>query len=304
MILYGMRIKVRSQSLSMRGNLKRCPICRELGAEVTMTHRFRSALAFLLMAGGVLAASPAGAESQLDLALVIAVDVSSSMEPEEQGIQREGFIDAFRSSLVHEVIRNGMLGRIAVTYVEWSGAKDQQVLVPWTVIDGAEGAKAFANQLASKPTRQSGMTSISGVIDFSRRLLDDMGSAPVRRVIDISGDGPNNDGRKVVEARDEALAEGITINGLPIMFKREGSTPEMEGLDLYYRECVIGGVGSFMIPLHDPEQFAMVIRTKIMREIAGLGDRSSLVVPAQASMDCVTGEKRKDEDGTGRMKKP
>ncbi len=269
-----------------------------------MTRRFRSALALLLMVGAFLAAAPAGAESQVDLALVIAVDVSSSMEPEEQGIQREGFIEAFRSALVHEAIQNGMLGRIAVTYVEWSGAKDQLVLVPWTVIDGAAGATSFANHLAYKPTRQSGMTSISGVIDFSRKLFDDLGSAPARRVIDISGDGPNNDGRKVSQARDDAVAEGITINGLPIMFRRTGNTPEMEGLDAYYEECVIGGVGSFMLPLHEPEQFAMVIRTKIIREIAGGGDRSSLIVPTQTRMDCVTGEKRKDENEDGRWKKP
>lgn len=265
---------------------------------------FRNAVAWLLLTGGILAASPAGAEAQIDLALVIAVDVSSSMESEEQEIQRDGFVQAFRSALVHEAIRNGTLGRIAVTYVEWSGVKDQSVLVPWTVIDGGEGAKSFADRLARKPTRQSGMTSISGIIDFSRKLFDNLGGTPVRRVIDVSGDGPNNDGRKVVSARDEAVAEGITINGLPIMFRRAGSTPEMEGLDLYYRECVIGGVGSFVLPLHDPEQFAMVIRTKIMREIAGIGDPSPLVVPAQASMDCVTGEKRKDEDGSGGVKKP
>lgn len=269
-----------------------------------MARRFRSALAWLLLAGGVLAAVSAQAESQVDLALVIAVDVSSSMEPEEQGIQREGFIDAFRSSLVHEAIRNGTLGRIAVTYVEWSGAKDQVVLVPWTVIDGAEGAKSFANHLAYKPLRQSGMTSISGAIDFSRRLFDDLGDTPVRRVIDISGDGPNNDGRRVLEARDEALAEGITINGLPIMFTRAGNTPEMEGLDLYYKECVIGGVGSFMLPLRDPEQFAMVIRMKIMREIAGIEDLSPSILRAQTGMDCVTGEKRKDGNGPGELKKP
>jgi hypothetical protein len=148
------------------------------------------------------------------------------------------------------------------------------------------------------------MTSISGVIDFSRKLFDDLGSAPPRRVIDISGDGPNNDGRKVSQARDDAVAEGITINGLPIMFRRAGNTPEMEGLDAYYEECVIGGVGSFMLPLHEPEQFAMVIRTKIIREIAGTGDRSSLIVPTQTRMDCVTGEKRKDENEDGRWKKP
>lgn len=248
--------------------------------------------------------APAKAEPQLDVALVLAVDISSSMEAEEQTLQRSGFAAAFRSSLVHEVIKNGPAGRIAVTYVEWSGVKDQTVIVPWTVIDGEEKAKSFADTLAVKPTRQAGMTSISAAIDFSRELFVDVGKIAARRVIDISGDGPNNDGRRIALARDEAVAEGIVVNGLPIMFERTMGSPEMEGLDTYYRECVIGGVGSFMIPLHDPEQFAMVIRTKIMREIAGLEDHAPRAVPAQATMNCVTGEKRKMEDGISENRKP
>lgn len=257
-----------------------------------MFYRFRDALASLLLAGGLLSAAPAEAEPQLDLALVIAVDVSSSMGPDEQEIQREGFVAAFRSALVHEAVQSGMLGRIAVTYVEWSGAADQLVVVPWTLIDGPEAASAFAERLASKPIRQSGTTSISGAIDFGRKLFGELRGYPVRRVIDISGDGPNNDGRRVAHARDQAIAEGITINGLPIMFKRPGITPEMESLDLYYQECVVGGLGSFMLPLHDSEEFAMVIRTKILREIAGIGDWSSMIIPVKVSMDCVTGEKK------------
>lgn len=261
-----------------------------------MLRRFWCTLACLVLVGGFLDGAPASAEPPLDLALVIAVDVSSSMEAEEQGLQRSGFAEAFRSSLVHEAIQNGAAGRIAVTYVEWSGAKDQVVLVPWTVIDGPEKARAFSSHLASKPVRQAGMTSISGVIDFSRSLFTDLGRISSRRVIDISGDGPNNDGRKVELARDEAIAEGITINGLPIMFGRASNSPEMEGLDMYYRECVIGGIGSFMIPLHDPEQFAMVIRTKIMREIAGRENPSPQILPAQSRMNCVTGEKKSEDD--------
>lgn len=269
-----------------------------------MLRRFWCALAYVVVTGGFLTVSLARAEPQIDLALVLAVDVSSSMESEEQNLQRSGFVEAFRSALVHEAIRNGALGRIAVTYVEWSGSKDQTVLVPWTVIDSAEKAKAFAKNLIDKPVRQAGMTSISAAIDFGRKLLSDLGDAPVRRVIDISGDGPNNDGRKVALARDEAIAEGVTINGLPIMFRRLAGSPEMEGLDLYYQECVIGGAGSFMIPLHDPEQFAMVIRTKIMREIAGRQEPPSLVILAQNRMDCVTGERQKDEDVRKDRKKP
>jgi hypothetical protein len=270
-----------------------------------MANRLLSTLAFLLLAGDVLAVGPPGAEQQLDVALVIAVDVSSSMEGEEQGLQREGFIDAFRSTLVHDAIQNGLHGRIAVTYVEWSGVKDQRVLVPWTIIDSPEGAQSFANHLAYQPIRQAGMTSISGVIDYSRKLFEDLGGMPIRRVVDISGDGPNNDGRSVTYARDEATADGVVINGLPIMYKRAPGSKELEDLDLYFKECVIGGMGSFVLPLHDPEQFAMVIRTKIMREIAGIGDRHPLIVPAQLqNMNCLTGERRKQEDLLSQEKKP
>jgi hypothetical protein len=270
-----------------------------------MVNRLLSTLAFLLLAGDALAGGPAGAEQPLDVALVVAVDVSSSMEGEEQGLQRQGFIDAFRSALVHDAIKNGLHGRIAVTYVEWSGAKDQRVLVPWTIIDSPESALSFAGHLAYQPIRQAGMTSISGVIDHSRKLFADLGGMPVRRVIDISGDGPNNDGRHVTYARDEATADGIVINGLPIMFKRTPGSKEPDDLDLYFKECVIGGMGAFVLPLHDPEQFAMVVRTKIMREIAGIGDRRPLIVPAQLqNMNCLTGERRKQEDLLSQEKRP
>ena len=276
----------------------------EAGAEVAMANRLLSTLAFLLLAGDALAGGPAEVEHPLDVALVIAVDVSSSMENDEQGLQRSGFVDAFRSVLVHEAIANGMHGRIAVTYVEWSGARDQRVLVPWTVIDSPEDARSFSDHLAYQPIRQAGMTSISGVIDYSRKLFADLGGAPIRRVIDISGDGPNNDGRTITYARDEAVADGTIINGLPIMYKRTTGSAELADLDLYFKECVIGGMGSFVLPLHDPEQFAMVIRTKIMREIAGLGDMRPLIVPAQQSMNCVTGERRKQEDLLSQERKP
>ncbi|MBF9194521.1 DUF1194 domain-containing protein [Microvirga terrestris] len=272
-----------------------------------MANRLLSALAFFLLAGQVLAAGPMNADAELDLALVIAVDVSSSMEGEEQGLQREGFVEAFRSSLVHEAIAEGLNGRIAVTYVEWSGVKDQRVLVPWTIIDSPERAISFANHLAYQPIRQAGMTSISGIIDHSRKLFEQLGGIPIRRVVDVSGDGPNNDGRHVTYARDEAVADGIVINGLPIMFKRVSGSTELQDLDLYFKECVIGGAGSFVLPLHDPEQFAMVIRTKIMREIASVDEPAPRIIPAQAGMsimNCVTGEKRKQEDLLSQERKP
>jgi hypothetical protein len=275
--------------------------------EAVMATRLLSTLAFFLLAGKVMATGLPNPDTQLDVALIIAVDVSSSMEDDEQGLQREGFVEAFRSSLVHEAIANGLHGRIAVTYVEWSGVKDQRVLVPWTIIDSPERAVSFANHLSYQPVRQAGMTSISGMIDHSRNLFEQLGGVPVRRVIDISGDGHNNDGRHVTYARDEAVADGIVINGLPIMFRRASGNAELEDLDLYYKECIIGGAGAFVLPLHAPEQFAMVIRTKIMREIAGKGDGHPMIIPVQTGMsrmNCVTGEKRKQEDLLTEERKP
>jgi hypothetical protein len=237
----------------------------------------------------------AQAEETLDLALVLAVDVSSSMTVNEQDLQRSGFIEAFRSTAVHKAIAKGLLGRIAVVYVEWAGVDDQLVLVPWTVIDGPEAARSFATRLHRKPMRQAGMTSISGAITFSRKLFANLKEEPARRVIDISGDGPNNDGAKVRYARDHAVAEGITINGLPITIKGPGSAWDIANLDGYYTDCVIGGPGSFMVPLHHADQFPSAIQAKILREIAGI-DTSSLIHPTSAGADCLSGEKRRIEE--------
>jgi hypothetical protein len=238
----------------------------------------------------------AGAEPTLDLALVLAVDVSSSMAPAEQSLQRSGFIEAFRSPAVHKAIARGSLGRIAVAYVEWSGAHEQTVLVPWTVIDGPDAARTFASELKRQPIHQAGLTSISGVIGFSMRLFVDLADRPARRVIDISGDGPNNDGPKLRHVRDDAVAEGITINGLPIQIPGMVSAWEFGDLDRYYADCVIGGAGAFMIPLRQTDQFPSVIKTKVLREIAGPGP-SPLVLHAGAQADCLSGEKlRKEEE--------
>jgi hypothetical protein len=247
------------------------------------------ALAFLW--GGAVAAS----ETTFDLALVLAVDVSSSMAPAEQSLQRSGFIEAFRSPAVHRAIARGALGRIAVAYVEWSGADEQTVLVPWTVIDGPDAARTFASELKRQPLQQAGMTSISSVIGFSMRLFADLANSPARRVIDISGDSPKNDGPKVRSMRDHAVAEGITINGLPIQIPGMVSAWEFGDLDRYYADCVIGGVGAFMIPLRQADEFPSVIKTKVLREIAGPGP-SPLVFHAGVQADCLSGEKRRKEE--------
>ncbi len=224
---------------------------------------------------------PARAEEarEVDLALVLAVDISLSMTAEEQHVQREGYVAAFRSNEVRGAVRQGLIGRIAVTYVEWAGATSQFVVVPWTVIGSPEEADRFAERLARMPPRRSTWTSIAGALDFSVDLLRSSGFEATRRVIDVSGDGPNNQGRPVTQARDEAVAAGVVVNGLPLMIRAPTGPYDIPDLDLYYRDCVIGGPGAFMVLVRDPEQFAQAIRTKIVREVAAGPTPPARIVP-------------------------
>jgi hypothetical protein len=254
-----------------------------------VTRRFGS-LFFASLILGVLLQAPAAAGPEVDVALVIGVDISNSMDPEEQALQREGFVAAFRSPFVHEAIRKGALGRVAVAYMEWAGTVTQQVIVPWTVIENSAEALQFAEHLAASPIRRAPRTSISAAIDFAVLLLEGSGVDAIRRVIDISGDGANNQGRPVTNARNDALERGITINGLPIMLKRSGYW-DIDHLDLYYRDCVIGGPGAFMVPVRERDQFVEAVKIKLIREIS---ERASdpLVQPAQAEQrtNCFAGE--------------
>jgi hypothetical protein len=224
--------------------------------------------------------SPYLTPTVVDLALVLAVDVSPSMDIEELTRQRQGFIEAFRSSEVHEAVRKGSAGRIVVMYVEWAGSSQQQVVIPWTVIELPADGLAFAARLAGGSTHHGRHTSISAAIDFGVRQLREGAVRATRQAIDISGDGANNQGRMVTVARDEALAHDITINGLPIMLKRPAGTWETADLDLYFRDCVIGGPGAFLIPVREPSQFAEAIKLKIVREIADRPLARGLVQPA------------------------
>jgi Protein of unknown function (DUF1194) len=251
----------------------------------------RVALAFSLAAFAALGTPAARADTEVDLALVIAVDISYSMDLDELTLQREGFANAFRAPEVHDAIRRGMLGKIAVVYFEWAGAWDQRVVVPWTVIDGPDSAGSFAEKVAAQPVRRAQRTSIAGAIEFGMKLLGQSGVDATRRVIDISGDGPNNQGRPVTVARAEALSQGVTINGLPIMLKMPGYL-DIPDLDVYYRDCVIGGQGAFVVPVREREHFPNAIKTKILLEIAGLMPPAPLVQPAQVQprTDCMIGE--------------
>ncbi|TFF27127.1 DUF1194 domain-containing protein [Jiella endophytica] len=206
----------------------------------------------------------------VDVELVLAVDVSWSMDRSEQEIQRDGYAAAFRDPKVQEAIMEGVNGRVAVTYVEWAGTVSQTVVVPWTLIDSKESADAFAYRLATELPDRERRTSISAAIDAIVPMFTGNGFEGLRRVIDISGDGPNNQGRMVTMARDAAVASGITINGLPLMTSDGGySWGSIPDLDRYYSNCVIGGPRAFVIPVNDWSQFPEAVRRKLILELAG-----------------------------------
>jgi len=219
-----------------------------------------------------LPALPATAEDlPVDLELVLAVDISGSVDEVEARLQREGYIAALRHPHVVEAIEGGMFGRIAVAYVEWAGDHYQRTMLDWTVIEDQESASAFADALLETPLATAHWTSLSAAIDHAVPMFEGNGFKGFRRVIDISGDGHNNRGRPVEWARDDAVAAGITINGLPIVNDRPnpwGGRPPA-GLDLYFEERVIGGPGAFMIVAEDYSAFASAIFSKLLLEIAG-----------------------------------
>lgn len=207
------------------------------------------------------------APTEVDIELVLALDISFSMDIEELELQREGYARAFRSAEVKRAIAGGQLGRIAVTIFDWAAYGDQRISIPWTLLDTPASIDAFADLIDAIPIRRASRTSISGAIDFGVALLQGNRFKGIRVVMDISGDGPNNSGRSVTEARDEALAKGITINGLPILLKR-GGMGGIEDLDEYYKTNVIGGPRAFMVQIRSREEFIPVIRTKLLLEIA------------------------------------
>jgi hypothetical protein len=230
----------------------------------------------------------------VDVELVLAVDVSYSMDPEEQALQREGYVQALTSREFLSALREGANGKIAVTYFEWAGANDQKIVVPWRVIDGPESADAFAADIAKAPYRRASRTSISGALQFGRALFDNSGYRGLRRVIDVSGDGANNAGALVALTRDETVAAGVTINGLPVMLKRASlGYVDADELDVYYEDCVIGGAGAFVIPIRDRSEFVKATRTKLILEVAGR-EPDMRVIPANADkprVSCTIGEK-------------
>ena len=242
----------------------------------------------------LLACGDARAQAPVDVELVLAVDMSQSMDPGEHELQRSGYLAALLHPDVLRAIRDGIHGRVAITYIEWGGPASQAVTVPWSLLEDEASAKGFVGALAARPVRTISGTSISGALAFAASLFEGNGYDGFRRVIDVSGDGPNSSGEPVAPTRDAVLEQGLIVNGLPIMLREPGYTPwSIPDLDIYYADCVIGGPGSFLLPVDAPAQLADAIRQKLVLEIAGPPPR---LLPATATVhppriDCLIGEK-------------
>lgn len=239
---------------------------------------------------------------EVDVELLLLVDVSRSMSSNELEIQRRGYAESLISPEVLKAINGGMIGHVAIAYVEWAGAYSQRVVQDWAIIRSEQDAQAFARAIAMNPGQGMRRTSISAALTSGAGYFYKNGFTGLRRVIDVSGDGPNNDGRPVALARDAVVAQGITINGLPLMTRDGlGGRWSIENLDAYYRDCVVGGPGAFVVPVLEWSEFAAAVRKKLVLEIAGttpqppslfsFSEPSDRVIPAQASADCLIGEK-------------
>ncbi len=214
-------------------------------------------------------ARAARAETDVDLQLVLAVDVSRSIDEVEAELQRRGYIEALTNDKVIDAITSGEHKRIALTYVEWAGTHYQQVVIEWTAIDGARTARRFADKLSEAPRASQSWTAVGAALAFSAQRFENSGFTSKRRIIDISGDGRTNDGPPAEMVRDKLVAQGIVVNGLPVMMNRTnfGRPPDTQ-LDRYYEENVIGGPGSFMVVASNFEDFGRAVRNKLIREIS------------------------------------
>lgn len=265
--------------------------------------RIAAGLITFLMVCAFGASTPAAAQqSNVDLELVLAVDVSGSVDDEEAILQRRGYVDAFQDPMIIDAIQRGPHGAIAVTYIEWAGQPFQETIVDWTRISNAREASEFADQLAFAPISVHLWTSISSIITVGTALIRQNKFNGTRRVIDVSGDGANNDGQYVNIARDYAVAQGITINGLPIINDRPSryGTKQIADLDYYYTDCVIGGPGAFIIVANGFQDYARAVRQKLILEIANQPPNmlpQPRIHPAQLSArpSCFAGENRRQD---------
>ena len=227
----------------------------------------------LAVLAAVMFVGTAVAAEQVDLLLVLASDVSRSVDAAKFKLQRDGYVAAISNPRVIEAIKSGPHGRIAICFIEWSGVGAQRVVIDWTVIDGVKAAQDFASQLDEAQRSFADRTSISGGIDFAMSQLEHAPFQTTRRTIDVSGDGTNNSGRDVTAARDEALAQNVTINGLvilseqPLSWNQDHTNPP-GGLEAYYRNNVVGGPNSFVMVAENFNAFGQAIINKLIAEVA------------------------------------
>ena len=233
----------------------------------------RAILTSLIIAGAAILPAKASAAEQVDLLLVLAADVSRSVDAGKFQLQRDGYAAAISDPRVLDAIRSGRKGRIGLTFIEWSGAGSQRVLIDWTTIADGESAKGFGDRLLEAPRSFADRTSISGAIEFAMNQLARAPYEAARRTIDVSGDGTNNAGGDVTIARDQALAQGVTINGLvilsetPLAWNPDHTNPP-GGLENYYRSNVIGGPGAFVMAAQNFGSFGQAIVRKMIAEVA------------------------------------
>ncbi|MFN4167739.1 MAG: DUF1194 domain-containing protein [Pannonibacter phragmitetus] len=261
--------------------------CAAIGSLAILAFTSITAFAERSLSGIFSTAYPADAE--VDVELVLAVDISQSMDRDEQEVQRAGYVSALTSREVLAAIQDGPTGRIAITYFEWGGVGEHFMVAEWSIIQDEATAAAFAARIAEAPLRQVQRTSIFAALEKSADMIASNEYQGLRKVIDISGDGPNNQGGTVTQMRDKVIAAGVTINGLPLMMKSETSAWQaMLHLDHYYEDCVIGGPGAFAIPVRSKEAFAEAVRMKLVLEIAGLMENQPLIIPAagRKSVSC------------------
>ncbi|SIQ44408.1 Protein of unknown function [Rhizobium sp. RU35A] len=252
------------------------------------------ALLTTLLAGPATPPSAArSASGDVDVELVLAVDTSRSMDYEEMRVQREGYVSALQHADFINAVRGGLIGRIAITYFEWAGEVDPASVLDWQIIETQADARAFAEKLAARPIATQRRTSISAAIAYGTQTILTNSYRGMRQVIDVSGDGPNNIGLPVEGVRDKAIEAGIIINGLAIMLRPTGAAAfgSSAGLDDYYGDCVIGGPGAFVMPVHKPEDFDTAIRRKLVLEVSGLAPDATLHrIAARTKTDCMMGE--------------
>ncbi|MEM7464071.1 MAG: DUF1194 domain-containing protein [Pseudomonadota bacterium] len=259
------------------------------------------ALCLLLTGGMFFVVKPASAQEPVDLELVLAVDVSRSMDIQEQLLQRRGYVEAFKSKEVIDAITQGGYGKIAVLYMEWAGTGIANIVVPWTLIDSRQASFEFAELLKQQIPHRLSRTSISNALGYASAQFGTSPWKGLRRVIDVSGDGPNNQGLPVMDARDKAVKAGIIINGLPLMIRNNSFGFGIDELDSYYFDCVTGGTGSFVLPVYAWEEFPQAVRRKLVLEITQY-EGQPLPIPASSvegafddpnreRVDCLVGEK-------------